>query len=412
MARTTDRTLRSPSLLALLVVGVVGCDVLGLGADEEEGHPEPIEVAPGQRFSAVGAGWLHTCATGTSGDVYCWGKGETGEIGPPPTTICSGNFPCTGFPQRVPGAPPLHSLGGGFYHTCGLDAQGVAWCWGLNGWLGDGVRHGDLAVDGVPCEGPRGMRCRASAKPVSGDTPFITLQLAVEGHSSCGVARDDGVWCWGLGSAVRLGMETSLVPVPLPSTRSFQALVVRQNFGCGLAEGAGWCWGSNWFGTLGHGSEDTGTTSTPVAVSGGYTFSQLAGTLSSVCGLQSDGVSMCWGYLPSFRGGQSPHPYGRWPAPAGGPAFAWIYGGGSHHCGLTASGDAWCWGANYFGALGDGSRSDQSVPVRVRAPEGVRFTQLALGGSHTCGLSTDGRLFCWGDNSLGQLGRTPPRRGR
>ena len=418
MFRTAGGTQRSPALLALAVVGLVGCDVLGLGSEKEEVHLEPIEAAPGQRFTQVGAGWLHTCATGTSGGVYCWGKGEIGEIGPPPTTICRdtpfGDVPCTGVPQRVPGAPPLHSLGGGLNHTCGLDAQGVAWCWGLHGFLGDGVRHADPAADTVPCEGPpeMGLTCRASAKPVSGDTRFTTLQLAVEGRSSCGVAADGSGWCWGSGGAAFLGMEGSLVPSPLPSTLSFQALVVQPNFGCGLTQGAGWCWGSNWYGTLGNGSEDFGTTSAPVAVAGGHTFTQLAGTPSSMCGLQPAGAAVCWGHLPSFRADSSHHPYGRSPAPAGGPDFASIYGGGSHHCGLTAGGEAWCWGDNYVGALGDGSRSDQTVPVQVKAPAGVRFTQLALGGSHTCGLATDGRLFCWGSNSMGQLGRAPSRRGR
>jgi hypothetical protein len=401
------------SLMA--TAGLLGCDVLGLGSEPDSVFTEPVEVAPGQRFVDVGAGWMHSCATGTSGGVYCWGKGETGETGATPSGVCRGSpmgdVPCTGVLQPLVDAPPLHSLGGGLYHTCGLDAQGRAWCWGLTGFLGDGVAHQTPVSGPVRCEGPpeMGLTCRGSAAPVSGGIRFNTLQVSLEGGIACAVDLDGAGWCWGMGGAPRMGGEASLVPTPLPTPLRFQDLLVRQLVGCGLVEGAAWCWGSNWQGTLGSGSPDTGTTPDPVEVTGGHTFAQLSATGSSICALRTDGTTMCWGHLPTLYGSAGAEWYGRSPVPAGGPSMVSIYGGAQHHCGLTSSGEAWCWGGNSSGALGDGSRSERDVPVRVRAPGGVRFTHLALGGGHTCGLAADGRLFCWGDNSLGQVGRTPPK---
>ncbi|NBT26313.1 MAG: hypothetical protein EBT09_07120, partial [Actinobacteria bacterium] len=75
-------------------------------------------------------------------------------------------------------------------------------------------------------------------------------------------------------------------------------------------------------------------------------------------------------------------------------------------------GTAYCWGLNDTGELGDGTSgtngpfaANRLVPVAVGG--GLSFKALAAGGGHTCGLATDGRAYCWGWNSSGQLGVGP-----
>src|SRR5437773_4499560 len=105
---------------------------------------------------------------------------------------------------------------------------------------------------------------------------------------------------------------------------------------CGLTSaGAAYCWGDNSTGELGNGS--TTSSSIPVAVSGGQSFTALA---------------------------------------AAGGFYA-------HTCGLTSGGAGFCWGYNYYGELGDGSSTDSSIPVAVSG--GLSFSALAAGWSHTCG---------------------------
>ncbi|HXF94808.1 MAG TPA: hypothetical protein VNI61_01780 [Gemmatimonadales bacterium] len=82
--------------------------------------------------------------------------------------------------------------------------------------------------------------------------------------------------------------------------------------------------------------------------------------------------------------------------------FAGLSAGVLHTCGVTATGQVFCWGWNRDGQLGDGSRSDRAVPVRVDSP--VRFAAVTAGGGHTCGVATDGNAYCWGFNLSGQLG--------
>jgi alpha-tubulin suppressor-like RCC1 family protein len=83
--------------------------------------------------------------------------------------------------------------------------------------------------------------------------------------------------------------------------------------------------------------------------------------------------------------------------------FAQISSYGRHTCGITLAGKAYCWGYNGWGGLGDGSNSSQSfTPVAVSG--GITFRAISTGADHTCGVATDNRAFCWGNNDWRQLG--------
>ena len=94
-------------------------------------------------FASVTAGGQHTCALTSSGVAYCWGRGESGQLGvPPPVTVCDDPLPvaCGLVPLPVDGGLRFERLSAGGQHTCGLTADGSAWCWGSNafGQLGNG----------------------------------------------------------------------------------------------------------------------------------------------------------------------------------------------------------------------------------------------------------------------------------
>jgi RHS repeat-associated protein len=81
-----------------------------------------------------------------------------------------------------------------------------------------------------------------------------------------------------------------------------------------------------------------------------------------------------------------------------------VHVGTEHTCAVRTDGSLWCWGDNSLGELGTGTTGGASlVPVRAGAAT-WNWTSVTTGGHHTCGIRRDGTLWCWGDNAQGQLG--------
>ena len=133
------------------------------------------------------------------------------------------------------------AISAGDYHSCGVRA-GVALCWGLNssGQLGDGTNGASL----VPVNVGGG-----------GGTPGWTAIFAGLGHS-CGV-RAGVALCWGDNYSGRLGDGTntaSLTPVNVSGPLGWTAISAGQGHSCGVRAGVARCWGYNNSGQLGDGS--------------------------------------------------------------------------------------------------------------------------------------------------------------
>ena len=77
---------------------------------------------------------------------------------------------------------------------------------------------------------------------------------------------------------------------------------------------------------------------------------------------------------------------------------------GTHTCGITTAQRAYCWGYGASGRLGNGSTTSRSTPVAVSG--GLSFFQLSAGAGsgHTCALTPAYRAYCWGVGDRGQLG--------
>jgi alpha-tubulin suppressor-like RCC1 family protein len=83
-------------------------------------------------------------------------------------------------------------------------------------------------------------------------------------------------------------------------------------------------------------------------------------------------------------------------------SFYQMSGGDIHTCGVTADNRLYCWGNNNRGQLGDGTTIERHTPVPV-APE-LRFRHVSAGIWYTCAVTTGYQAYCWGYNGWGNLG--------
>ncbi|MEP7324612.1 MAG: Ig-like domain-containing protein, partial [Gemmatimonadota bacterium] len=235
-------------------------------------------------------------------------------------------------------------------------------------------------------------------------TVVVTLAFpALDGGfaHTCSLTAGGDAYCWGYNADGELGTgvisPSSSVPILVSGGVSFSQLYPGGKHTCALTtSGTAYCWGSNLLGQLGQGNNTNSPV--PLAVSG-FQFTGLTGGFSHVCGLTAAGKAYCWGSNSQGELGDASTIGRNSPvAVAGGKTFVQLSARGSHTCGLTSTGAAFCWGSNDDGELGDGTRTNRSIPVAVGG--GLTFVEITTGGHHTCGLTSSGAAYCWGDNML------------
>ena len=301
-------------------------------------------------------------------------------------------------------------------HGCGLNLSGDAYCWGSN-------LSGQLGIGGSTdwLEG-----ARFTPVPVSGNHKFRTLSVTPFSDGVCGLDTDSAAYCWGRNGLGELGIGTttgpdvceyqvpcSKLPAAVAGGHRFASIYTGYSHTCALTStGAAYCWGQNHAGALGDGSEVDRSVPTPVG--GGLSFVELALGANNTCGLTASGVVYCWGSNDYGRLGVGTTT-GPQVCTGGGPCsllpvriagdiqFARISAGNTHTCALRPSGVMYCWGNNNSGQLGTGTLQEL-VPAPVPVDGGLTFTELASGGSYTCGVTVANVAYCWGANQEGQLG--------
>lgn len=152
------------------------------------------------------------------------------------------------------------------------------------------------------------------------------------------------------------------------------------------------CRGWNQFGQLGDGTDGTIAENRlePVAVAGDLRLRNVSADGYHSCGVTTNGLACCWGFNGNGQLGDGTTTDHLGPvAVAGGLGFRTVSpAGSSHTCGLTTDDRAFCWGSNEFGQLGDGTTTDRPTPTAVLG--GLTFKEVSAGGSHACGLTTAG----------------------
>jgi alpha-tubulin suppressor-like RCC1 family protein len=325
-------------------------------------------------WQEITVGNAQACGLTTIGTGYCWGDNVAGDLG-------VGDSTQREIPTAVEGGLSFARLSAGLSHTCGLTPAGEAYCWGGNrrGQIGDGT-----------------IASRATPVRAVSDMTFVSLEAG--GDYTCGVTAAGAAYCWGWNVNGQLGVGDTLPhsgAVAVTGGLVFTSITAGRDNACGLAaNGAAYCWG----GTA------SGRQLAPAAVGGGLAFTAISAGVAHTCALTASGAAYCWGDNSRGSLGDGTGVSSADPVPvAGGLSFAFLSASGPQSCGITPSGAAYCWGDNVYGQLGTGSYGIvETAPVAVTG--GIAFSRVGTGGAGTCGVSTSGVAYCWGDNGGGTLG--------
>ena len=163
------------------------------------------------------------------------------------------------------------------------------------------------------------------------------------------------------------------------------------------------CWGEQ--PKVGNGG--TANAPLPTVTSGGFTYKAVYATPSSVghiCAIGTDQGVYCWGQnsYPDTTTGTKTFST---TIPTKEPTsllFTQVAPGQAHNCALGVDQAVYCWGDNSFGQLGDRSLTTRPAPGVVFG--GFKYSAITSGTAHSCGLAVDGSVVCWGANQFGQLG--------
>ena len=142
------------------------------------------------------------------------------------------------------------------------------------------------------------------------------------------------------------------------------------------------------------------------AASGTFIASTITGGEEHTCALDTTGAAWCWGSNDYGQLGNGTYDDSDAAGPqavAGGLRFISISAARDNTCGLTSIGAVYCWGENNEGQIGNGtSGPDQLTPTAVSG--GLKFASISVGSQFTCALTSAGTAYCWGDPFAGELG--------
>ncbi|MCB0915840.1 MAG: hypothetical protein KDC23_09090, partial [Actinobacteria bacterium] len=435
--------------------GANGAGQLGIGTPGPD-VTQPVQVVGGQQggeflqgVKQLSVGSEQACALTESGELFCWGWNEYGQVGngsdtpdvvPAPVRVVGGEQ----GGQFLTDVVQVDAGNGN--HTCVVVDGGGVYCWGWNmtGQLGND-QGGLDEFSGFPVQVVAGQQ---------GQSGFFTdaVEVAVGGLHTCARVETEGeMYCWGSDGVGQLGDgvqgdwiarpqrvvagETSDDPAEEFLSGADEVVAGSNNTCARLGYGVA-CWGDGEIGQLGNGQSGSGLLSAePVWVLAGEQTEggedlgdvmELTAGFDHECAVvESTGEVYCWGYNSKGQLGNGSTGaqmlFSSVPVKVlgiGGQGVlqqgVTISGGGEHTMAVLlpavppTSTDSWAWGSNAFGTLGNSGYpfNVAAAPIPVAAGQSAdqAFVTVAAGGFHSCGVTAAGEVFCWGLNATGQVG--------
>ncbi|MEO8061172.1 MAG: hypothetical protein ABI821_00340 [Pseudomonadota bacterium] len=378
---------------------------------------KPKDTRGPYRYVTVGRN--HTCALTIANDIRCWGDNKVGQLGAT-TASCpfNSNFRCSLEPVNVECQPgeicKFRSVAAGGDHTCAIDTNGKAWCWGEDGNEATGEQTQNSGL-GLP------EHRRVPATNTSGNQANL-VSIDTNRFHTCAVSTFHEVWCWGANGRGESGYPQTVnngTPFAklVVSNVGYQSVTTGDRHTCAIQ----WpssrldCWGENFdrqLGGLGGVALGAGgmfiqqvNLQVPQLKNTGTSIS--ASGLTSSCAQTTDGDTVCWGspstgffFSQSTAGWTALH-----------RSFASSISTDSNSCPLPGvsvdctricatalAGDMFC--GNWLSA----SPSQLTLVPEPQSDHVIVYNEVDVGPNHVCGVTSQQDVWCFGKNDLGQFG--------
>ncbi len=439
LPEVTELALGTSFSCALDSLGTVYCwgsnefGELGNGRPESGPFHQATVVDLDEPATRIFAGREHACAL-TESDLYCWGNNRWGQLQLPSDAVRT--------PEAQGFGGDVRDVALGPRHTCVATSSGSVECYGQDrvGQLGRGTVSGaesdPLRVAGVDdasivvaggngvlattcaqstsgalrCWGFTGLGQTATEPPRVSATPLISPVLSgrvFAGYDrSCAWDGDSAASCVGFNDSDELGdgepFGVRAEGVTPEGVTTLRDIGLGENHTCAIDDaGTLHCWGENGRGQLG---VDGGDREIPIAV-GAATWEEVDAGNDHTCAIRSDGEVLCWGEGAGGRNGNGTTTRVSTPTPVidlPSTNAERIALGEAHSC-VIVDGDAFCWGRNTLGQLGVSGTDQETAPRQVSGLTPGAVTDLAAGNEHTCAIVSN-EVWCWGWNRWGQTG--------
>ena len=318
-------------------------------------------------------------------NLFSWGQNTTGQLGNANTTNQSS-------PNQVGALTNWLLLTGGYNSSFALKTDKTLWAWGNNaaGQLG----QGNTTNVSSPIQ-------------IGAISTWSAIGASFRGRFA--IKADGTLWSWGSGYEGNLGLSNTTYyssPKQVGSLTNWLR-ISSGGYTHNLAiktDGTLWAWGGNGSGQLGDGT--TTNRSSPVQIGALTTWASVStGRYYFSAAIKTDGTIWMWGNNIVGQLGLGNRTYYSSPQQIGALTTWLAVSAGYHHTLATKTdGTLWAWGENNYGQLGNNATSAFVFsPVQIGAL--TTWSKASAGTQFSQAVKTDGTLWSWGQNSVGQLGQ-------
>ena len=341
-----------------------------------------------QCYNGFQIGDYHVVSIKSDGSLWGWGSSDIGQLSN--TNLVNPTL------FQIGTATDWLKVSTGPYNTFIIKNNGTLWA------MGDG-RYGLLGNGSTTTINPTLQQI---------GTATNWQKISASSDMTIGLKTDGTIWGWGQNDQYEMGNNTccanQLTPIQIGTANHWVDIETSRGASVFALKNDGtiWGWGLNLAGLLGNST--VMARSIPTQLNADTDWASIHVGAAHILALKTNGTLWSWGGGEYGQTGDNfPSSYYRdTPTQVGTSAWSKVFAGWKVSFGIKPDGTLWAWGLNDVGQLGIGNTTNQFTPVQVGTD--TDWVDVVSGGAgndqFTIATKSDGTVWAWGDNQVGQYG--------